>query len=116
MEVTTAHEDGVAVLEVRGGLVAGDADRLGDAFGDLLAGGERDFVVDMTDVGVLDSAGLATLIGMFTRVRIGPGDVRLCGLTPWVKVVFVMTRLIRVFSCFDNRAAAVASFRPAAEA
>jgi anti-sigma B factor antagonist len=111
VEVTTESADGVAVMVVSGSLDAAHAGRLGESFGRLLASGEHNFVVDMADVGVLDGSGLATLVGMFTRVRIGPGDVRLSGLQPWVKVMFALTRLNRVFEAFEDRAAAVASFR-----
>jgi len=113
VEVTTENEDGVAVVVVNGGLVAGHADRLAESFAGLLALGTHNFVVDLSEMGVVDSSGLATLVELFKRVRIGPGDVRLCGLQPWVKVVFVLTRLNRVFDTFDDRAAAVASFSPA---
>jgi len=113
VETTTENEDGVAVVVVRGDLDAAHADRLTDCFGRLLAEGRHDFVVDLAEVEVVDGTGLATLVELFKRVRIGPGDVRLCGLQAWVKVVFVMTRLNRVFDTFGDRAAAVASFRPA---
>jgi anti-sigma B factor antagonist len=100
LEVTTDIEDGVAVVVLRGSLDAEHADQLGPAF------------VDMTEVGVLDGVGLAALVEVFKRVRIGPGDVRLCGLQPWAKVMFAMTRLNRVFDSFETREATVASFAP----
>ncbi len=114
METTTENVDGVAVIVVTGELDAAHAGRLTECFGRLLAEGRHDFVIDLTDVHVVDGTGLAALVGMFTRVRIGPGDVRLCGLQAWVKVVFVMTRLSRVFEIFGDRDAALASFRSAA--
>jgi anti-sigma B factor antagonist len=112
VEVTTENEGGVAVVVLGGCVDAAHAEQLHGVFGGLLADGLHDFVIDLTDVKVVDGAGLAELVGLFKRVRIGPGDVRLCGSPPWVKVMFVMTRLNRVFQAFDDRAAAVASFRP----
>jgi anti-sigma B factor antagonist len=111
VETTTENVDGVAVVVVRGDLDAAHADRLAECFGRLLAESRHDFVVDMAEVEVVDGTGLATLVELFKRVRIGPGDVRLCGLQAWVKVVFVMTRLNRVFDTFGDRAAAVASYQ-----
>lgn len=111
MEVTTEIDGDVAVVVLGGSVDADHADRLGDVFGELLAAGRHDFVVDLKDVAVVDGAGLAQLVGLFKRVRIGPGDVRLAGVTPWVKVVLSMTRLNRVFDLYDDQAAAVASFR-----
>ena len=113
LEVTAESDGGVAVVVVRGSLYADHADELRDVFARLLADGNHNFVVDLTDVWVVDGAGLAVLVGLFKRVRIGPGDVRLCGLQTWVTVVFAMTRLNLVFQVFENRAAALASFRTA---
>ncbi len=110
MEVTTEIEDGVAVVTLGGAVVIEHADRLGEVFGGLLADGRHNFVLDLKDVVVVDGAGLAQVVGLFKRVRIGPGDVRLCDVPPWVKVVLAMTRLNRVFASFDDRGAAVASF------
>ena len=113
LDVTTEREDGVAVVVLSGSAIGDQTRRMDDAFAGLLAAGEHDFVIDMTDVWVIDGAGMAALVGLFKRVRIGPGDVRLCGLQTWVTVVFAMTRLNRVFDTYEDRSAAVASFRPA---
>lgn len=116
MEVTTEREDGVAVVALRGSVDAAHAEELHRAFGDLLADGVHNFVVDLKEVVVIDGAGLAELVNLFKRVRIGPGDVRLCGFPTWVKVMFAMTRLNKVFDSFETREAAVASFAPVASA
>jgi len=59
----------------------------------------------------IDSSGLAAFVRLFKRVRIGEGDVRLCGLRPEVFKIFELTRLNRVFDIFETRAEAVGSFR-----
>jgi anti-sigma B factor antagonist len=110
VEVTTEREDGVAVVALTGDVDADHADELHAAFGALLADGFHNFVIDLTDVKVIDGTGLAELVNLFKRVRIGPGDVRLCGFPTWVKVMFAMTRLNKVFDAFETREAAVASF------
>jgi anti-sigma B factor antagonist len=110
MEVTTEREDGVAVVTLRGEVDADHAEQLHAAFGELLGMGVHNFVIDLSGVIVIDGAGLAELVNLFKRVRIGPGDVRLCGFPTWVKVMFAMTRLNKVFDSFETPAAAVASF------
>ncbi len=116
MEVMTEREDGVAVVALAGSVDAAHAEELHRAFGELLADGVHNFVVDLSGVVVVDGAGLAELVNMFKRVRIGPGDVRLCGFPTWVKVMFAMTRLNKVFDSFETREAAIASFRPSVDA
>lgn len=100
----------VAVVAVEGDLDAAQAGALRECFGALLAGGRRHVVVDLSAVPALGAAGLAALVELFVKVRIGPGDVRLCGLQPWVAEVFRWTELDRVFDTFVDRRAAVASF------
>jgi anti-sigma B factor antagonist len=111
VEVTTELDDGVTVVTLNGDLDHVNAERVEETFRQLLAEGQHDVVVDLAGVTVVDGAGLATLVDFFKRVRIGPGDVRLCGGPAWVKVIFVMTRLNKVFDAYSDRAAAVASYR-----
>ena len=112
LDVTTENEGGVAVVALSGDVDAANAAQLNDAFGRLLAGGVHNFVIDLKGVVVMDGTGLAELVNLFKRVRIGPGDVRLCGFPTWVKVMFAMTRLNKVFDSFETRDLAVASFAP----
>jgi len=113
LEVTTESGDGVAVVALSGAVDATNAAHLNEAFARLLASGVHNFVIDLSGVVVIDGTGLAELVGLFKRVRIGPGDVRLCGFPTWVTVMFAMTRLNKVFDKFETREAAVASFAPA---
>ena len=116
MEVTTERADGVAVMTLSGDVDAEHAEQLHAAFGELLADGVHNFVIDLSGVKVIDGTGLAELVNLFKRVRIGPGDVRLCGFPTWVKVMFAMTRLNKVFDSFETRELAAASFAPAVKA
>lgn len=110
MELTTDQRNGVAVVAVAGEIDAANVSALRGHLDDLLAKGEHNFVIDLTDVAFMDSSGLATLVQLFKRVRIGEGDVRLCGLQPKVERVFELIRLDRVFDTFAAREDAVASF------
>ncbi len=116
LEVTTERADGVAVVALGGDVDADHAGQLHAALGELLAAGVHNFVIDLSGVKVIDGTGLAELVNFFKRVRIGPGDVRLCGFPTWVTVMFAMTRLNKVFAKFESRDAAVASFAPAQSA
>ncbi len=112
MDVQTEHRDGVAVVVVTGDVDAGSADELRSALNGLLAAGEHRLVVDLSAVPFMDSAGLATLVQIFKRVRIVEGDVRLAALQPAVLRVFELVRLTRVFDVHDSAESAVASYAP----
>ena len=110
MEIKIERNGMVVVAVVAGEVDASTAPGLQEKFDELLAEGQQNFVIDLSDVGFMDSSGLAALVQLFKRVRIGHGDVRLCGLQPEVRRVFELTRLERVFDLFPDRGQAVASF------
>lgn len=114
MHVTTEQVGTVTVVAVEGDIEAGSAPALRDQLDELLAGGAQQFVIDLAGVRFMDSAGIATLVQLFKRVRIGHGDVRLCSLQPSVDKIFRLVRLHRVFDTHEDRAAAVQSFAAAA--
>jgi len=110
MEINVERNGTVAVVAVTGDVDASTAPDLRQQFDDLLGEGQQNFVIDLSGVSFMDSSGLATLGQLFKRVRIGHGDVRLCGLQPEVRRIFELTRLDRVFDVFPDRVGAVASF------
>lgn len=110
MEINVERNGSVAVVAVSGEVDAATAPQLRQQFDELLGESQQEFVIDLSQVSFMDSSGLASLVQLFKRVRIGHGDVRLCGLQPEVSRVFELTRLHRVFDVFPDRAAAVSSF------
>lgn len=110
MEINVSKEGDVVVVVVEGDLDASSAPDLRARFEALIGQGENQYVIDLVGVPFMDSSGIAALVNLFKRVRIGAGDVKLCGFQEEVKKVFELTRLNRVFDIFDTRAEAVASF------
>lgn len=107
MEVSIREQDGATVLVVRGRLTADSAPHLRSRLNDTYLGGSRVFVVDLSGVPFIDSAGVATLVALFKRVRFTQGDVRLAGLQPRVDRLIRLLRLERVFKIFPDVASAV---------
>lgn len=110
MTVTTQRFEGGVLVSVDGPVDAGSVDGLRSELDSLVARGEQRLVVDLTAVPFMDSAGMATLVQTFKRVRIGEGDVRLAGAQEGVQRIFSLVRLDRVFEMYPDVKAAVASF------
>ena len=110
MQVDVNKEGDIVVVVVDGDLEASSAPDLRAKFEELIEQGENQYVIDLAGVPFMDSSGIAAMVSLFKRVRIGAGDVKLSGLTDEVMKVFQLTRLDRVFDIFDNRADALASF------
>ena len=110
MQTNVTKENGIVIVAVEGDIDSETAPQLRELFDKLLGQGEQSYVIDVAGVELIDSSGLAAFVRLFKRVRIGEGDVRLCGLRPGASKVFELTRLNRVFDIFENRAEAVESF------
>ncbi len=111
MKIEVTKENDIAIVAVEGEIDVETSPQLRERFDKLLAEGEHNFVIDMGGVDFIDSSGLAAFVRLFKRVRIGEGDVKLCGLRPEILKIFELTRLNRVFDIFDTRAEAVESYR-----
>lgn len=110
MKIDASKEKSVVVVVVEGDLDASSAPDLRAKFEELIGQEENQYVIDLAGVPFMDSSGIAALVNLFKRVRIGAGDVKLCGFQEQVRKIFELTRLNRVFDIFDTRAEAVASF------
>jgi anti-sigma B factor antagonist len=110
-QATVRHNRDVAVIDLSGKLVLGQASQtLQEAILGLILEGERKIVLNLTDVSHLDSAGLGEMCAACTSVTNAGGEVRL--VTP-VKIHDQMevTKLSLVFADYPDEAAAAKSFR-----
>jgi anti-sigma B factor antagonist len=110
VELTVKRESEVTVVAIAGNLEAVSAPELGTRLDALLADGVQQFVIDLAGVRFMDSSGIAVLVRLFKRVRIGHGDVRLAGAQPPVAKILRLVRLDRVFDTYTDSSLAVASF------
>jgi anti-sigma B factor antagonist len=110
MEVglTVDERDGWTVLAVSGELDMATAPEVRERLHNLLADGHEKLIVDLDEVGFLDSTALGVLVGVLKRVRMHSGDLRLVCTQPRVLKVFEITRLDQAFTIRDSVDAAVA--------
>ena len=72
--------------------------------------GKSSVVLDLADVEFIDSSGLGILLACLRHVQGSGGDLRLCGLTPQVQMLFELVRMQRVFQIHKTREQAALSF------
>ena len=82
MDCAIREHDGVTVVAPRGDIDAESTPAFQAQLDERLQAGARYFVIDLGGVRFVDSAGLATLVRLYRRVRIGEGDVRLAQVPP----------------------------------
>lgn len=111
MAIPIESRGNTCVLSPRGRLVLGGGDaELRDAVRAQLGMGFQQFVLDLSQVTYMDSAGLGEAIATLKRVREADGDVKIAGLHDRVKNLFVLTRLETVFDVHSDVAGAIKAF------
>jgi anti-sigma B factor antagonist len=97
MEIdTTTLAPGTAVLRLQGRLNMVAAPRLKSAIDEAVDGGSPRVVVDLNEVGFMDSSGLGALIAGLKKARQSSGDLRITGVNQQVATVLALTNLDRV--------------------
>ena len=93
---------GTVLLTVHGDLDLHSADELGDRLVGAVERGASSLVVDLSDVGFVDSQGLGALLRGTRRLGAGEGRFRLVVPAPEIRRVFEITALDRVFPLDDT--------------
>ncbi|MDK3159471.1 STAS domain-containing protein [Kamptonema cortianum] len=111
MEISFREDNGVHVVDVSGEFDLANAPKARALFDQLAKKQAKAIVINLTEVGYIDSSGLATVIDIFQRSRKYQGRLALCNLAPAVKNVFEIARLDSVFPIHADEDSAVKSLR-----
>jgi len=111
IKAITTGDPSIAVLELHGPLV--DYEETGALKAkatELFGQGNRKLVIDLSDVGYVNSLGIGSLVSIYTMYTKGNGKIRLAGMGKSIKNVFVITRLISIFDVDETREDAIENF------
>ncbi len=94
--------NGVSIVHLSGDLRVDGVPELSRALFDSL-NGEQLVVVDLAELNYIDSAGIATLVALYKRLRQnGGGRVVLCGAPETIWGVFKTMKLDRLFRLYSD--------------
>ena len=111
VKVSTRQVDGVTILDLSGRITLGEGSVvLRDAIRDLLAKGDKNILLNLSDVSYIDSSGIGELVSAFTSVKNAGGELKLLNLTKKVHDLLQITKLYTVFDVKDDETTAVGSF------
>lgn len=108
--LTDAGNEHVTVLHLKGSLDSNTHKELESKADELIAGGTKNFVVELTDIEYMGSAGLRALHGMLNGVKGSGGAVKLLKPSDQVARVFKTLGFDQFFEIFDSVEEALASF------
>lgn len=111
LRMTERDVNGIAVLEIEGRIVLGEeSNAFREKVKALLAEGKKKIVLNLANVGYIDSAGLGTLVASFHSARSQGATLKLSNLGAKFREVLQVTKLMTVFDTYDSETAAVQSF------
>lgn len=111
MVVTHRTVEGIDVIALSGRLMMADVPQVRQRLLEVVEKGGGKLVLDLAEVGFMDSSGLSVLVSVFKAARLKEGDVVLLRPTPTVRSLIELTRLQQIFSIFDEEDAALARLR-----
>ncbi|MBI4466400.1 MAG: STAS domain-containing protein [Acidobacteria bacterium] len=111
VKINKREVGGVTVVDLSGRLTLGDASaQLRETLRELLNQGQKKIVLNLGQVGYIDSSGLGELVSGFTTVKNQGGQLKLANLTQKVNDLLTITKLYTVFEVHNDETAAVQSF------
>ncbi len=110
MDIDVTRSAGIAVVIPRGDLDMAAADQMKRILTDLVNGGSVKLLVDLGQVGYIDSSGMGALVATLKHARTAGGDLHLCALQDDVRAIFEMTRLIKAVTIHATQGEALAAW------
>ena len=113
MEMTFTLQNGIPILQPHGKLtgkaVSAFRERLGLWIDDI---NTSSLLIDFVDVQKLDSSALGVLVTAHTLACQHQTQIGLINVSKRIKNLIVLTRLVKVFQCFQDVDTAIATFAP----
>jgi anti-sigma B factor antagonist len=100
------------LLKIRGRITLGvGVDRLRDTLEDLLVAGSNQWVLDIADVGMIDSSGIGLLVRYLTAAKQQGGALKLLNPTKFAMQSLKMIGVLNLFEVYDDQELALSSFK-----
>jgi anti-sigma B factor antagonist len=111
VEIEIRNFGKVKLIKLTGRLTLGvPVDRLRDTLEDLVGSGAVHFVLDLADVGMIDSSGIGLLVRYLTTAKQQGGTIKLLNPSKFAVQTMKMIGILKLFEVFQDQADALASF------
>jgi anti-sigma B factor antagonist len=111
MSIKVNESYNAVVIELKGKLVGGPlSSEISNTLYGLLDKGKKNVVVDLGDLGFVNSSGLGILISGLTSMRKNGGDLKLANVSNKIEGLLSITKLNQIFEQFDSVDEAVKSY------
>lgn len=110
MRINTQNYSTVTVIDLQGEVDGDLADTLKNTVSEIVSNRRTGIVLNMSDVGMIDSQGLELLLWVRDYCRRNKAQLRLAALDENCNTILEITRLDGEFDCHTELAEAVKSF------
>ena len=101
----------VTILDMDGKITIGEGSvALRSAVRRLIEENKKKILLNLANVGYVDSSGIGELVSSFTTVQREGGQLKLLKLTQKIRDLLGITKLLTVFDTYDDEATALNSF------
>ncbi len=105
------QKDPVAIISLYGELIdRNEAQHLMDQIDGLSDDGQKNFILELSELKYMNSTGLNVLINVLTKSRKNGGDLVICGVSKKVQELLLVTKLTSVFSVSESTEDALTKF------
>jgi anti-sigma B factor antagonist len=115
LDIQRREQEGIAILDLKGRLVVGDASLLREKVNEESAVGRVNVIVNLAEVDYIDSTGLGTMVICFTSLQKAGGALKLCNLNRRNIELLLLTKLSTIIELFGAEQEAINSFFPERE-
>jgi anti-anti-sigma factor len=117
LEIVYREQEGITIVDLRGPLTLGPGDsHFRSELDKLVLANQIRVVLNLADVGNIDTAGLGTLLFALSTLQKAGGGLALVNLKPLHIDVVLEAKLATVFEVFKTDQDAINSFFPGREA
>ena len=111
MDIDTRTFGDLKLLTIKGRITLGaGVDKLRETLEDLLASGSSRWVLDVSEVPMIDSSGIGLLVRYLTAAKQQGGTLKLLNPTKFAVQSLKMIGLLPLFEVFEDQQAAISSF------
>ncbi len=107
MQFKMEEKDNITIFRMSGDIDINTSPELKRSFDKIINNKKNKVLIDLKDVGYVDSSGLATLVEVLKKIRAFGGGLALINLSAKVKGLFEITKLDKLFRVAADEPAAV---------
>ncbi len=110
MQINVEEKSGVSIYRMTGDIDINTSPDVKKSFDKTMVAKKGKVVINLKDVGYVDSSGLATLVEILKNLRSYGGKLKLTNLSGKVKGLFEITKLDKLFDILPEEKDALGSF------